>query len=78
MRRVIEAGRVGRAGAPGRSAEQRMRTGSWTGPVGRAGTRRFRTLLVERIRREIAEGRYETEARIDGAVAGVLARVRPA
>lgn len=75
MRRVIETRRAGCTGAPGRSAEHGRHAG-WTGPVGRAGARKVRRALVDRIRREIAEGRYETPARIDGAVEAILDRVR--
>jgi hypothetical protein len=43
---------------------------------GRPAEQTFRRALVERIKGEILEGRYETPRRLDGAIEMLLRRLR--
>lgn len=73
--RAIERTRglgVGRM-EPGRREARAF--GAPRGVPGRPEEPNFRRSLVDRVKREIAEGRYETEQRIDGAVEKLLRRV---
>ena len=74
MQRVIDGARsVGRA-EPGRRSQRGCVAPR--GVPGRPAEPNFRRTLVDRVRREIEEGRYETEQRIDGAVEKLLRRVQ--
>jgi anti-sigma28 factor (negative regulator of flagellin synthesis) len=67
--RVIEKStRRERETRTGRAAESRRRVSS---PQGRW----FRAELVERVRREISAGEYETPHRIDGAIRRLITRL---
>jgi hypothetical protein len=72
MRAAEQMRSVGRAETGRREARG---SGEPRGVPGRPAETQFRRSLVDRVKREIAEGRYETERRIDGAVEKLLRRV---